>query len=104
MASIKDFSEKIKDLARFRGSWNSALSDDLFLGLIIVLVAIGAFGLGRISKIEGSKVPIKIENAPVQEGAAQTAPGETVSNQSASVLGVAQTAESFVASKSGKKY
>ena len=40
------------------------LPEDLFLSLVIILVAFGSFGLGRLSKIEGAKTPIQIENAP----------------------------------------
>jgi len=36
---------------------------ELFVTLLVILVAFLAFGLGRLSKIEGSQQPIQIENA-----------------------------------------
>lgn len=35
----------------------------LFIALLVILVALLAFGLGRLSKIENSQQPIQIENA-----------------------------------------
>lgn len=101
MSSIRDIIEKIK------GSWQVSrprlrvLPDDLFLGLIIILVAFGSFGLGRLSKIEGPKTPIRIENAP--EITADTfKAGAAVNTQGASIADT-QSAQ-LVASKSGKRY
>ena len=68
MTSIKDLAEKIKGLINFKplvsSSFKQAIPDDLFFGFIIILVALGSFGLGRLSKIEDSRVPIRIENEP----------------------------------------
>ena len=64
MHSIKDLVEKIKGFGGFRRPNLSTIPDDLYLVLIIILVAFGSFGLGRLSKIEGSKTPIRIENTP----------------------------------------
>lgn len=102
--SIKDFSEKIKDFAQIKTNSLGSLSDDLFLGLIIVLVAIGAFGLGRISKIEGSKASIRIENEPSQNadtfGQKSAMPINTVIPKQ--IYG--QANGTIIASKSGTKY
>lgn len=102
--SIKDFLEKIKEFARTKANNLGPLSDDLFLGLIIALIAIGAFGLGRISKIGGSKAPIRIENEPTQT--ADTF-GQKA-GESTSVVTTEQVADqakdSIIASKSGTKY
>lgn len=72
--SIRDFGQKIKGwgrgtkerfiLGRFSRLRIPKLSEDIFLVSIIILVAFGSFGLGRLSKIEGAKVPIRIERAP----------------------------------------
>lgn len=35
----------------------------LFVALLIILVALLSFGLGRLSKIEGCREPVQIENA-----------------------------------------
>ncbi|HAT68423.1 MAG: hypothetical protein A2481_01610 [Candidatus Yonathbacteria bacterium RIFOXYC2_FULL_47_9] len=105
--SIKDLKEKIKGVGGFSLPQLRTLPDDLFLGLIIILVAFGSFGLGRLSKIEGTKTPIRIENGPVVTPETFMAPeaGDKVStniDQSASVIGA--TTEQLVGSKSGKKY
>ena len=105
--SIKDLLQKIKG----RGSQNSlnlpSLSDNLFLGFILILVAFGAFGLGRLSKIEDSRVPIRIENA-VEFPTTSTVIGKTggETTQVASVIASFPSSESsqFVGSKSGTKY
>lgn len=50
--SIKDLIEKGKAYER-----------QLFVALLVVLVAFLAFGLGRLSRLEADKQPIQIENA-----------------------------------------
>lgn len=102
--SIKDLLGKIKGLAHFKAPELGALPDDLFLGLIIVLVALGAFGLGRLSKIEGSKTPIRIENAPAVSSQTFSTNSQSPNSQTASALDTTTQATSLVASKSGTKY
>lgn len=72
---------------------------DLFLITVIVLVAVLSFGLGRLSKIEENKVPIRIENlsANVSETRFRVAPA-------AETEFLKETSGSFVASKNGSKY
>ncbi len=103
MTSISNLWGKIKGLANFRPTLRP-LSDDLFLGLIIILVAFGSFGLGRLSKIEGAKTPIQIENAPkvTADTFSSGTKAEIVSTQQASVS-MSQTGE-LVGSKNGTKY
>ncbi len=36
---------------------------ELFVALLVILVALLAFGLGRLSRLESSHEPIRIENA-----------------------------------------
>lgn len=102
--SIKDFSEKIKDFARLGAGRLGPLSDDLFLGLIIVLVAIGAFGLGRLSKIEGSKAPIRIENEPAQTASTFSQKSEQAGDIATQTLQGGQSNSAIIASKTGTKY
>ncbi len=102
--SIEDFKGKIKGLAQFKPINLPPLANDLFIGLILVLVAIGAFGLGRLSKIEGSKVPIRIENAPQASASVVPEPPQVLENQSASAYGAEGGNKNIVASKSGTKY
>lgn len=71
-----------------------------FVALVIVLVAVISFGLGRLSKIENSKPPIKITNPA---SASLGIPGNGIGQGSgtppdATFLG------QYVASKNGTKY
>jgi len=88
--SIKDFTQKIKGLSGFRPKPLPKLSDDIFIGFLVILVGFGSFGLGRLSKIEGSKTPIQIENAPIAS-ADSTANTSTANTE-------------LVGSKGGTKY
>ncbi|MCK9344808.1 MAG: hypothetical protein M0P64_01625 [Candidatus Pacebacteria bacterium] len=104
MSSIQRLAEKIKGFKHFEAQNLKIIPDDLFLGLIIVLVAFGSFGLGRLSKIEGSRAPVRFENVP--EITAETFPqakGSAAQNQ-ASVIGATADKEDLVASKNGTKY
>ena len=40
-----------------------AYEKELFVALLIILVAGLAFGLGRLTKVEGCREPVQIENA-----------------------------------------
>ncbi|MEK7148601.1 MAG: hypothetical protein AAB770_01655 [Patescibacteria group bacterium] len=103
MTSIQDLVEKIKWFVKSRLSRLRALSDDLFLGLIIILVAFGSFGLGRLSKIEGAKTPIRIEKA--EEINADTFSGKVqAGTQNVPVLNTDGNGGQLVGSKSGTKY
>ena len=109
MSSIKDLWEKIKGFLVPSDFKTPKWSDDLFLILVIVLVAFGSFGLGRLSKIEEQKAPIRIENAPVVTP--QTFPAQSTEATSLNKRQVA-TPEAvvsneqgtYVASKTGTKY
>jgi hypothetical protein len=88
--SIRDFLGKCKNLAV------KALESDLFLVLVILLVALGSFGLGRLS-MEPDKEPIRIEYPKEQVG------------EGKAVLGVQSGGEeasqgAYVASRTGSKY
>ncbi|MFA6077658.1 MAG: hypothetical protein WC724_01415 [Candidatus Paceibacterota bacterium] len=76
---------KIKDLARTLGERG------VFTAITIILVAFASFGLGRLSKIEELKMPVRIiQNASFEQKAA------TISS--------IKVDSGFVASKNGKKY
>lgn len=103
MHSIKDIIEKIKGFMKLRAPRLRTLPDDLFLGLIIVLVAFGAFGLGRLSKIEGAKAPVRIENVPeiTADTFSSKVPADT---QNAPAVNTNGNEGQLVGSKSGTKY
>jgi hypothetical protein len=112
--SIKDLWQKIKGwgdhtlknlfLGRFSNARLPELSYDIFLVLALVLVAFGSFGLGRLSKIEGSKVPVMIEHAP--ETTAKTFSANALEAMQGTVVSPPREVSSgqLVGSKSGNKY
>ena len=53
--SIKEENKKINSLF-------SSLSTDFYIVLIIILVGLGGFGLGRLSALEEGRFPVYIEN------------------------------------------
>ena len=102
--SIQNIIGKIKGFTDEHRPNFRIIPDDLFLGLIIILVAFGSFGLGRLSKIEGSKVPIRIENTPeiTTEAFSGKVPADTV--KASTALTSSTSREGLVASKNGTKY
>jgi len=66
---------------------------DLFIVVIIVLIAFSSFGLGRLSKIEEGRVPIMVEN--LGASVINSVPVDSVNG---AVDG------KFVVSKNGTKY
>lgn len=72
---------------------------ELYLVVVVVLVAVTSFGLGRLSKIREEKTPIMIENmaldATSTPPSVKTDTNKTTANKSEMI---------FVASKNGKKY
>ncbi len=90
MESIKEYFKKIKP---YEG--------DLILAFVIILVAFLSFGLGRLSKMEESKVPITIEN--VGAGAISAFSNTDAKNIDVN-NGEIPTGGTLVASKNGAKY
>ncbi len=105
--SIKDLTQKIKGWGSTKTLNLPSLSDDIFLGLIVILVAFGSFGLGRLSKIEDSKTPIRIENSVESpKNSAPQAVNKDSSSQGASVISSIQNGAEgqLVGSSGGTKY
>lgn len=104
--TIQDLIEKIKGVARrlqFRSHALPTLPHEVFLGAIVILVALGSFGLGRLSRIEGARTPIRIENAPkvTSETFVQKV---TVADTGRPVSLTEGNSSQLVGSKDGKKY
>lgn len=119
--SIREVPHKIK---LFFNNPANPVMGELYIPIIIILVAFSSFGLGRLSVIHNNKPPIILENNALKtESANKLSPivfgGETSKNlkpvtqaASAASLGssapksAAATSESgsVVASKNGKKY
>ena len=66
--SIKDFTEKIKPISGGIKAMlnniriNLKIRDDLFIAILIVLLGLASFGLGKLSVIEVQKTPISISS------------------------------------------
>ncbi|MCX6713956.1 MAG: hypothetical protein NTV48_02520 [Candidatus Vogelbacteria bacterium] len=89
--------------------WLLTNEKELFYGLLLILVALLAFGLGRLSKIEEAKVPMRIENATTSLEVVNTASSNTaVSENTAGVVVDNKMPEyqigSVIVSSRGKKY
>ena len=91
--SIKDITEKSKSFLRSLGN------KEIFTVLIIILVASASFGLGRLSKLEGTAFPIRVENT-----AAVIAGEGTGLVQTGTIPEVPIKIGTYVASKTGEKY
>ncbi len=89
---MQDMLSEIITLCKRIGAKATENKKDLYLSVVIVLIAIISFGLGRLSKIREEKTPITMENiANSQPVALTTTP-------------IATEEKIFVASKNGKKY
>lgn len=107
MHSIKDFSKKIKSFLLnikdkiYNEETGLSIKNDLFIIILIFLVGLTSFGLGKISTFERKKIPISILNkqtsmyASVAESIKTTGGQENTKTQEKGIV---------VASKSGKKY
>ena len=95
--SIKDISEKIKGIAV------GLERKEIYTLAIIILVGFSSFGLGRLSAIEDSRQPIRIEYPEGSPEAVSVSPAVKNSSQFASVVS-SQSSGTVVASKNGTKY
>lgn len=105
--SIKDLGEKIKSQGESLGrhfSW-SEIDTKYYTALIILLVGLGAFGLGRLSAGSAVREPItieKTEESRVVSSSNSASVAQAVKTQLSSTGGA--SAGSIVASKTGTKY
>ncbi|HBH71378.1 MAG: Nuclease (SNase domain protein) [Parcubacteria group bacterium GW2011_GWC1_42_11] len=101
MTSIQKIVEKIKGINVRKQVNLRIIPDDVFLGLILILIAFASFGLGRLSKIEGSKTPVRFEN--ITEATKETSYQKALAGgQAASIINSA--GDQLVGSKNGTKY
>ncbi len=99
--SIGYIVNKIKSFA------SSTEARDLYVVLLIILVGVGSFGLGRLSKISQNKEPIKITyDANLAGAAGEQTPQQAGirSDKKEPLAAEISGSHSFVASKRGKKY
>lgn len=117
--SIKDFGEKIKDLREGPKNWLKGLiaeedTSRYYIGVVIVLVGLSSFGLGRLSAIDDARESVVIEDMSGNEvqGAPMAIGVATPSNSSSQTASVVSSVASeplpasgkLVASKNGTKY
>lgn len=113
MQEEEKIEEYIKDFGQGAGSgWRERLSAFLsgryFIAAIVVLVAVAAFALGRISGLEEKREAVKVYNSSpnpllLQQEQEATQPNPAPDNQTGEVKG-ATTEGEVVASKNGTKY
>ena len=89
---------EIKNLCKRIIEWIKTNNRELYLTVVIILVATISFGLGRLSKIREEKTPITIENV-----ATSTEIIANTTNSQRATLTVGAN-KIFVASRNGKKY
>ncbi|MDD4803941.1 MAG: hypothetical protein PHN69_02095 [Candidatus Pacebacteria bacterium] len=107
MHSIKDFSKKIKSFLLnikdriYNEETGLSIKNDLFIIILIFLVGLSSFGLGKISTFERRKIPISILNKQTSMYASVAESIKTTDSQENTKI---QEKGIIVASKSGKKY
>lgn len=106
---IKDFGKRSAAMLREAGDFLG--NKDIFIALVIILVAFGSFGLGRLSKLEENREPIIIEDIDANNGRKVAinnpkiaAPLDKLEAPAEARLGASAGGKKFVASKNGTKY
>ena len=112
MDSIQDSLRKIKDF------FKSLTAEDIYIVLIIILVAIGSFGLGRFSRVEEGREKVSIhypQVLPAQTGLQGAGAASALNfyentssyvseNTSDNIPEISSSENKFVGSKNSDKY
>jgi len=99
--SIKEKTKKVKEGIGEWGKKFIATEKPLFTASLVILTAFLAFGLGRLSKIEEMREPIRIENID----SAKSAAAITLTENNVEEEKIKESlSQKIVASKHGKKY
>ncbi len=82
------------------------LSHDIFVILLIILVALASFGLGRLSVLDNKKTPIRIESGGQMGSLLDGSNAVSQNTIQAETKGVPSVGASgtYVGSKTGKRY
>ncbi len=91
---LQNVKEKIKS---WKDLYGREVGEDAFIVLLIILVGLSSFGLGRLSALSSREVPVSIYQAPSSLAAEDRTKTSGVSLRERSVAAV-------VASKNGTKY
>ncbi len=94
--SIKDFIKKSKCFLD--------TNNDIFVCIIIILVAFGSFGLGRLSKTEESRNTLRIDNLKASIINTGKKHGKREPNEQIQPLPLSTLGGTYVGSKNGSKY
>jgi hypothetical protein len=81
-----------------------AYKNDIFIVLVIILVALISFGLGRLSKIRENKAPVTIENLGASMINSQENFTQNDQNIKSNQIQVNSSQGMLVGSKNGTKY
>lgn len=112
--SIKENTQKVKGYLleikynlknHYGGLFN--YEREIFYGLFLVLVAFLSFGLGRLTKIEESRLPVKIENIQLSSTDEKKLNDIEIKNLSSSLetkIPVNYQTGAVIVSKNGKRY
>jgi len=92
--SIKEIVQKSKGFTKE--------NRELFIAIIIILVAFASFGLGRLSKIEDTRTPIRIDNMTASVLGAEE--GVITGNNQEKESSISTQGELYVGSRNGSKY
>lgn len=97
------------NIADYRGNGKQILGflrrDDVYISLVIVLVGLAGFGLGRLSKVYDERPPVRIEEAFPEASMGAGEGGPALSEVEGSVLPASvQESGSLVGSKNSNKY
>lgn len=87
--------------------WLQEYQPDIYIALIIVLVGVSSFGLGRLSSVWSDKEPIRIEEPnmpPDNNNMAATNNNRVISQINSLNNKGADSQKKYVASKSGSAY
>lgn len=105
--SIKDFVKKIKPhwhsravplFSQIRNGLN--IKEDVFIVLVIILVGLAGFGLGKLSALEKSRSEVKIRKTNFMSSASIT----NIPTSASAMIASENAQGLLVASKTGQKY
>lgn len=96
-----DLEEETGQKPKTKGRLTGFLDGKLFVPVIIILVSIIGFSLGRISGIQERREPVKVYNSPTNLPSATVNNGEV---KGASIETTTSESGEVVASKNGSKY
>jgi competence protein ComEC len=97
MASLQELGQKI----------NSSKDGSTYIVIIIILVSLASYGLGRLSKIEEYKPPVKIIDSVVTPALTtdKQVAASVTANPTSPIPGIGEVGGGqFVASRNGAKY